>query len=82
MNQLLRLLRTLLGVPAPQVTAEEALGIAHAEAAKRQARAGRMVVREGIRNWTVWIDAESKGSPVVKIDNRSGEIVKWASLPR
>ena len=82
MSIALRLLRKLLRLPGPRVTANEASCIGREEAAKRAAKVGRTVVREGLRRWIVWIDADVKGSPVVEIDNRTGEVLRWAVLPR
>ena len=82
MTLLLRALQKLLRVPAPRVAAEDALRIARAEAARREVKVGRLIVHEGLRKWIVWIDSDSKGSPVVEIDNQNGDIVKWVSLPR
>jgi len=82
MKGFLRLLRKVLRIPAPQVNGDKALQIAEAEAHRREAKLGRMVAHEGLRRWSVWIDADSKGSPVVEIDNCTSEVMKWTSLPR
>lgn len=82
MSRALYWLRRALRIPAPRLQRDEASQIAQAEAIRRGAMLGRISVHKGLRKWTVWINADVKGAPYVEVDNQTGTITKWASLPR
>jgi hypothetical protein len=88
MKAVLRALRKLLRLPAPKISRQQAIEIALAELTRRssaplQTQLGRgPLAREGLKDWTVLLDPDFKPCRRMIIDNQTGEIVKYVSLPR
>ncbi len=78
---ILSFVRRVLFIPGPRIDAKRALLIAREECLKRGISMGNYEVVEGLKTWKVWVD-DWRGSPYLLIDQQTGEIVKFASLPR
>jgi hypothetical protein len=76
------LFRRLLGIPKPQFSADEALRLVQTECSNRGIPIGEPLVIEQLKTWQIWIDRNRKGSPMVIVDQQSGEILKFSQLPR
>lgn len=78
---ILSFIRCILFIPAPRIDASGALLIARDECLKRGIAMGNYEVVEGLKTWKVWVD-DWRGCPYLLIDEQTGEIVKFACLPR
>jgi hypothetical protein len=78
----LKLVRRLLQIPAPLISAEQALSVARAECERRGWNWVQPAISEGLRHWHVWADRGSKPSAFVVICQRSGEVVRSGCGPR
>jgi hypothetical protein len=56
----LQLIRGLLRIPAPLISAEQALSVARAECERRGWKWGQPAVSEGLRHWCIWTDRLKK----------------------
>ena len=69
-------------IPKPIFNADKALQIAKMECTNKGIPIGDPIVIEQLRTWLIWIDRNTKGSPMIVIDQQTGEIVKFSHLPR
>jgi hypothetical protein len=79
------LLRWVLGVNQPFITAERAVEIARQEAHKRGTGTLReVVVREGVRAFHIWFGPFNvkPSGPVVSVDLMSGRVVGYMHYRR
>ena len=81
MKQLNRLLRKVLGIPSPRVSASEAIRIARNHAGGHEISVQPEII-EGIRNWVILLDPDFRPCRRVVVDNQTGEIKKFISLTR
>jgi hypothetical protein len=79
---MIRFIRRLIGLPAPKVKREEAMRFAEVECVRLGWKWKDPVIYEGLLNWTVYTDSFRIGSPMIIISNRTGAVVRSASLPR
>lgn len=88
MKSVLCTLRALLRQPPPKITRGQAIEIALAELARRDAAplqmpdARGLLTHESIRVWTVLMDPDFKPCRRVVIDNQTGEVIKYVGFPR
>jgi hypothetical protein len=73
---MLALIRRLLRIPPPRISAEQALAMARAECDRRGWRWDRPVLIEGLRHWRFWADGNCKSSAFVVICQQTGEVVR------
>lgn len=73
--------RRLFAIPAPHIDAERALAIAAEELSCRGFPIDNCTIAEGLKTWTVW-QGDYRGSPFVVIDQQTGKVIHFASLPR
>lgn len=79
-----KLLRMILGQPAPQVSRFDALELARAECERRGWPWNEPVhLTEHLTRYTVWTNAEFRGANcVISIDSVSGEVLSAEVTPR
>lgn len=75
------ILRRILFIPKPKITADEALKIAHKEYEKHGKEWDPEIV-EGLKNWTVINPKYTLGAARIVINQQSGRIVRFSMLPR
>ncbi len=73
---MLAMIRLLLRIPPPRISAEQALATARAECDRRGWRWDRPALIEGLRRWRVWADGTSKPSAFVAICQQTGEVLR------
>jgi hypothetical protein len=73
---MLAMIRRLLRIPAPRISAEQALSRARAECDRRGWKWDRPVLIEGLRRWLVWADGTRKPSAFVVLCQQTGEVVR------
>lgn len=79
---MLTLLRLFLFLPMPKTSSKEAISIAAKFACEQGWLVENPKVVEELRTWMVWTHSNMKGSPWIKIDNQTGEVVRYGFLPR
>lgn len=79
---MLRLIRTVLFLPGPRISREQALRLAHCYAAEQGRLTGSPRVIEQLKSWMIWFDRDSKSSPWVQIDNQTGAVLKSGRPPK
>ena len=72
---MLRLLRRILFIPAPEIQRDKALQIAEAHFQSEEVQILDPKVIEELRSWLIWANGHIKGSPWIRIDNQTGEVV-------
>jgi len=70
-----KLLRRVLRIPPPLITAEQAARVARAECERRGWRWGEATVVEELRHWLIWADS-TRPAPLVVVDQRDGKVVR------
>jgi len=77
-----KILRSLLRIPRPRITAAEALDIAKNECLRQGWKFARPQLFEGLRCWGVGTDGESfTGGWHIEIDQQTGVIVRVSAPP-
>jgi hypothetical protein len=75
--------RKILRVPAPKVTADQALQIAIGEAVRRgHGPLSRPTVHERLHSWVIKLNPVLVHPPIVEVDNQTGQIVHYLVAPR
>ena len=73
---MLWLIRTVLRVPQPKVSREQAIGLACKECDDRGWPHNHPKAVEELRTWLIWMNSEIKGGPYIAIDNQTGNVVR------
>jgi len=82
MHVLLAILRALLRIPRPRMERNDALALAMEEAESKGITVGDPRVVEHLRVWEIWLDRNTKGSPVIVIDQLDGTVKEVRMLSR
>lgn len=78
---MIKFLRTILLIPKPKITEDEALQIAH-EAYKNYGKQWNPEIIEELRNWLVINPKKTLGAARIVIDQQTGKVVSVSVLPR
>lgn len=84
MNAVLRACRAVLRIPEPLVGRERARELAIAEYERRGGRVAqgdRLAPKERLRTWEVVFNRGQRPNQTVVIDNQTGEVRAFHSLP-
>jgi len=76
MKGLFWLLRTLLFIPQPRITKDEALEIARQECERRGWGWRNPHVTEELKTWLIWTMGGMRPSPFVAVNQQTGEVVR------
>jgi len=82
MKVFLSIIRFILRMPSPQVGRDEALSIASKTAESKDLKVSAPLVVERLRTWEIWLDRNIIGSPIIIVDQQTGEVIKVAIIPR
>ena len=69
------IIRLILGIPKPKIFKNAALNIAKEYfTSKGINNLNLRAFEDGLKNWVVWANKDTKSSPWISIDNQTGEI--------
>lgn len=75
------IIRCILFIPTPKISAEKALDIARKEYEQRGGAGWDPSIIEGLKYWTVICKKSIKGAVRITIDQQSGMIIEYVQLP-
>ncbi len=76
------IIRFIFRIPAPKVDRMKALSIAKEICSQKGWSGHQPRIVEGLRVWTIWINKDSKSSPMIQIDCQDGNIIEIKEIAR